>query len=65
MSTKPVSSRLTTLWLGVAVVAGTWAGSRLLDRVSEAAFVRLYQTVLTLTALRLLLWEGLAVLGLR
>lgn len=51
--------------LGAAVVAGTWAGSRLLDRVSETTFVRLYQTVLTLIALRLLLSEGMAVLGLR
>jgi len=51
--------------LGVSVIAGTWAGSRLLDRVSETVFVRLYQTVLTLIALRLVLWEGFAVLGLR
>jgi uncharacterized membrane protein YfcA len=59
----PYAAPLTLL--GVAVVAGTWAGSRLLDRVSETVFVRLYQTVLTLIALRLLLWEGLGVLGLR
>ena len=51
--------------LGVAVVAGTWAGSRLLDRVSETVFVRLYQTVLSVIALRLVLWDGLALFGLR
>jgi uncharacterized protein len=51
--------------LGVSVVLGTWAGSRLLDRVSEATFVLLYRTVLTVIALRLLLWEGAAWLGLR
>lgn len=40
--------------LGVAVVVGTWLGSRLLERVSEAWFVRLYRGVLTLIAARLL-----------
>jgi uncharacterized membrane protein YfcA len=58
-------------WLGplallsVAVVVGTWIGSRILGRVSEKGFVRLYKTVLTLVALRLDLREGLAALGLR
>ncbi|MEN8159622.1 MAG: sulfite exporter TauE/SafE family protein, partial [Myxococcota bacterium] len=32
----------------VCAVAGTWAGSRLLDRMSEEAFLWLYRTVLTL-----------------
>jgi uncharacterized membrane protein YfcA len=44
------------LLLGVCtacVIAGTWIGSRLLDRISENAFVALYKTVLTLIALRL------------
>ena len=36
-----------------AVVAGTWVGSRILERVSEPAFVVLYRSVLTLVALRL------------
>ena len=40
--------------LCIAVVIGTWLGSRLLERVSEKAFVRLYKTVLTLIALRLI-----------
>ena len=43
--------------LGVAVVIGTWAGSLLLDRVSETTFVWLYRCVLTLIALRLLLLQ--------
>lgn len=51
--------------LSVAVVAGTWIGSRLLEFVSEAWFTRLYKTVLTLIAIRLVLWEGLAWIGLR
>ncbi len=51
------------LLLCAAVVLGTWVGSRLLDRVSEAAFVRLYKAVLTLIALRLVVWEGLALAG--
>ena len=39
--------------LCVAVVAGTMAGSRILGRVSELWFTRLYKSVLTLIALRL------------
>ncbi|NNL68049.1 MAG: sulfite exporter TauE/SafE family protein [Myxococcales bacterium] len=44
--------------LCLAVVVGTWAGSRMLERVSEKAFVRLYKTVLTLIALRLVASVG-------
>lgn len=44
----------------LAVVAGTWVGSQLLDRVSERFFIWLYRSVLTLIALRLLLGELLA-----
>jgi len=36
-----------------AVIAGTWLGSRILEHVSERAFVTLYRTVLTLIAIRL------------
>lgn len=53
------------LLLSAMVVAGTWLGSRLLDRVSEVWFTRLYMGVLTIIALRLLLWEAGAWLGLR
>jgi uncharacterized membrane protein YfcA len=35
------------------VIIGTWIGSRVLDYVNEQIFVRLYKTVLTLIALRL------------
>lgn len=56
---------LPLLLLCAAVVAGTWAGSQVLGRVSETLFVRLYRTVLTLVALRLVLWEGAALAGLR
>lgn len=52
-------------WLCAAVVVGTWLGSLILGRVSEAFFLRFYKTVLTLVALRLLVWDGLAALGLR
>ena len=50
--------------LSAAVVAGTGVGSRILGRVSEDLFVRLYKTVLTLVALRLVLWEGASLVGL-
>lgn len=51
--------------LAAAVVAGTWLGSQVLGRVSETTFVRLYKGVLTAVALRLVVWDGLAALGLR
>ena len=39
--------------LATMVVAGTWTGSRLLERVDERTFTWLYKGVLTLIALRL------------
>jgi uncharacterized membrane protein YfcA len=51
--------------LCVSVIAGTWLGSQLLESVNERWFKRLYQGVLTLVALRLVVWEGLAWLGAR
>ncbi len=45
------------LLLGACVLAGTLAGSRLLDRVSEPVFLGLYKVSLTLLALRLAVWE--------
>jgi uncharacterized membrane protein YfcA len=51
--------------LSLLVVVGTWIGSRLLDRVSERAFVHLYRAVLTVIAARLVLWEGLRFAGWR
>lgn len=44
---------LLLLLLSACVVAGTWLGSRLLHRVSEVWFVRIYKGVLTAIALRL------------
>ena len=41
--------------LSLAVIAGTWVGSRILGHVNELWFRRLYMGVLTLIALRLLL----------
>jgi uncharacterized membrane protein YfcA len=51
--------------LCLSVIAGTWIGSQLLEHVSERWFKRLYQGVLTLIALRLVIWEGMAWLGVR
>ena len=53
------------LLLSAVTVAGTWLGSQLLERVSELWFTRLYKGVLTLIALRLVLWDGSAAIGLR
>ena len=49
-----------TEWLGLlgilaaCVVAGTWLGSQVLEYVNEQWFVRIYKTVLSLIAVRLL-----------
>jgi uncharacterized membrane protein YfcA len=51
--------------LSAAVVVGTWLGSRLLEFVSERWFIWLYKGVLTVIAVRLFVWEGLALVGLR
>jgi len=42
----------------LCAIAGTWLGSRLLDRLSEASFLWLYRVVLTALALRLV-WQAL------
>ena len=44
----------------LCAVAGTWLGSRLLDKLSEESFVWLYRTVLTGLALRLV-WKALPI----
>ena len=43
--------------LSLTAIAGTWLGTRLLDRVDEEQFQVLYKGVLTLVALRLLVGE--------
>ena len=50
--------------LCAAVVVGTWLGTRILDRVSERLFVISYRVVLTAIALRLVIYDGGAWLGL-
>jgi len=50
--------------LSSMVIAGTWLGSQILERVSEVWFTRIFKTVLTLVALRLVAGEALAVLKL-
>ncbi|MEE9608488.1 MAG: sulfite exporter TauE/SafE family protein [Myxococcota bacterium] len=49
--------------LCAAVILGTWIGSRLLERVDEVWFTRLYKGVLTVIAVRLVVWDGLSALG--
>ena len=51
--------------LCASVIAGTWIGSQLLESVNEIWFKRLYRGVLTVVALRLVVWEGMAWLGAR
>lgn len=42
------------------VVLGTWTGSQLLERVNERVFTWLFKSVLTLIAIRLVVWDGWA-----
>ena len=53
------------LAMSAAVVVGTWLGSRLLEHVHPRLFHWLYRGVLTLVALRLVVWDGLEALGWR
>jgi uncharacterized membrane protein YfcA len=48
--------------LSATAIAGTWLGTRLLERVSEADFRALYMAVLTVVALRLVETQTLALL---
>jgi uncharacterized membrane protein YfcA len=48
--------------LSATAIAGTWLGTRLLERVSEADFRALYMGVLTVVALRLVETQALALL---
>jgi uncharacterized membrane protein YfcA len=54
---------LTLTLLCAMVVAGTWVGSQALESVNELWFKRLFKTVLTLVALRLVILEGFVLLG--
>ncbi|MAI80426.1 MAG: hypothetical protein CL917_15865 [Deltaproteobacteria bacterium] len=51
------------VWLCGGVIVGTAVGTRILEKVDEVWFVRIYQSVLTLVALRLALAEIPALLG--
>jgi uncharacterized membrane protein YfcA len=51
--------------LCAAVVVGTWVGSHVLGRVSERLFLVLYKGIITLVALRLVVWEGALLLSWR
>jgi uncharacterized membrane protein YfcA len=51
------------LALATTAIAGTWVGTKLLDRVSEDDFRALYTGVLTVIALRLVEGEALALLA--
>jgi len=48
--------------LSATAIAGTWLGTLLLERVSEADFRALYMAVLTVVALRLVETQALALL---
>ncbi len=51
--------------LSLCVIIGTWVGSQLLEKVNEIWFTRIYKAVLTAVAVRLVVWDGLVLIGLR
>lgn len=42
-----------------ATLLGSWFGTRILHRVTETAFTLIYRSLLTLIALKLVVWDGL------
>ncbi|MCA9502699.1 MAG: sulfite exporter TauE/SafE family protein [Spirochaetaceae bacterium] len=48
-----------SLAMAACVVAGTWLGTRVLDRLDDERFTQLYKWTLTAVAIRLV-WSGLA-----
>jgi hypothetical protein len=41
------------------VIPGTLLGKRLLGRVSEAGFIRLYRIFLNIAGIKVLFWDGM------
>jgi uncharacterized membrane protein YfcA len=49
---------LVGLYTGVIMIGGAWIGRRLLDRLSERAFLRLVEALLVACGLQMLLWPA-------
>jgi hypothetical protein len=47
---------LVGLYIGLVMIIGAWAGRRILDRMSDATFLRLIEALLVLVGLQFLLW---------
>jgi hypothetical protein len=46
------------LWIGAVMIAGAWAGRRIVERLSERAFLRLVEGLLVLFGLQFLLFPA-------
>ncbi len=46
------------LFIGLVMVLGAWAGKRLVDRLSERAFLRIIEALLVVFGLQFLLWPS-------
>ncbi len=46
------------LFIGLVMIVGAWAGRRLVDRMSERAFLRLIEALLVVFGLQFLLWPA-------
>jgi uncharacterized protein len=56
LMTRPVVA--VGLGIGVIMIGGAWTGRRLLDRMSEGAFLRLIEILIVLFGLQFLLWPA-------
>ena len=46
------------LYLGIVMIAGSWAGRRLVDRMSERTFLRMVEALLVIFGVQFLLWPA-------
>jgi hypothetical protein len=46
------------LFIGLVMIVGAWAGKRLVDRLSERAFLRIIEALLVVFGLQFLLWPS-------
>ena len=49
---------LVGLYIGVVMIAGAWIGRRLIDRMTEKAFLRILEILLVVFGLQFLIWPS-------
>jgi len=44
------------LFMGIAMIAGTWAGKKVIDKMPKEKFVKFVGILLTLIGLQMMIW---------